>query len=62
MKDNTICVFTDNLAPLFPFIEFMKQRNVFHSRNQRFISYNFETENYNKICFIGAKTSIYNVK
>jgi hypothetical protein len=41
MKDNTICVLTDNL-PLFFFIEFMKQRNVLHSRNQRFISYNFE--------------------
>jgi len=40
----------------------MKQRNVFHSRDQRFISYNSEMENYNKICFIGADTSIYNVK
>ena len=53
MKDNTICVLTHNLS-LFPFIEFMKQRKVFHSRNQRFISYNFEKEKYNKIRFIGA--------
>ena len=27
----------------------MKQRIVFHSRNQWFISYNFEKENYNNI-------------
>ena len=42
-------VFRPIIYPFFSFVEFVKQKNVFNLHNKRFISYNSETESYNKI-------------